>query len=292
MSRLRVIESISEMQTVSEDARLTGNRVTLVPTMGYLHEGHASLIRRARRDGDVVVVSIFVNPTQFGHGEDYESYPRDFERDLELIERCGGEVVFAPTEEEMYPDGFTTHADVVGLTDHLCGASRPGHFRGVATVVAKLFTACRPHAAVFGQKDAQQAMVIRRLSRDLNLGVEILVSPTIREADGLARSSRNVYLSEGERAAAPVLFHALQAGQRLALKGERRREHLISAMRAEIERSELADIDYVEAVSADRLRQDEDLNDSFLLAVAVRFGRARLIDNILVSSDPQRPESA
>lgn len=272
------------MRSASDEARGQGLRLTLVPTMGFLHAGHASLIRRARRDGDVVVVSLFVNPTQFGPEEDFSSYPRDFERDIKLIEACGGDMVFAPSVEEMYPDGFATHVHVDGVAEGLCGATRPGHFHGVATVVTKLFAAVRPHAAVFGQKDAQQALVIRRLSRDLDLGVEILVAPTIREADGLARSSRNVYLSEDERRQAPILFHALQHGRDLVAAGEREREVVVSAMRVEVERAKDAEIDYAAAVNAESLQETELLSGLVLLALAVQFGRARLIDNVLASA--------
>ena len=282
MAAPHVIKTVTEMQSASDEARRNRKRVTLVPTMGYLHAGHASLIRRARRDSDVVVVSIFVNPTQFGPKEDFSTYPRDFDQDLNLIETSGGDLVFAPPVEEMYPDGFSTSVNVDELTKNLCGASRPGHFAGVATVVTKLFTSCRPHAAVFGQKDAQQALVIRRLAMDLNLGVEILVSPTVREADGLARSSRNVYLTDGQRRKAPVLFHALQSGRLLVEGGESRRRVVIAAMRDALKSVDPEDIDYIEAVSADRLSEDEELQGAILLAAAVRFGRARLIDNVLV----------
>ncbi len=292
MARPQVIERIQAMQNASDEARGQGLRLTLVPTMGFLHDGHASLIRRARRDGDVVVVSLFVNPTQFGAEEDFASYPRDFDRDVKLIDACGGDIVFAPSVEEMYPDGFATHVDVDGLTEGLCGRSRPGHFRGVATVVTKLFAAVRPHAAVFGQKDAQQALVIQRLNRDLNLGVEILVAPTIREADGLARSSRNVYLSAAERRQAPILFHALQHGRDLVEAGARVRETVVSAMRAQVERAKDAEIDYVEAVSADSLLEAEMLTGPVLLALAVQFGRARLIDNVLVPVGGRSLESS
>lgn len=291
MATPRVIETVAEMQSTSDAARARGQRVTLVPTMGYLHEGHASLIRRARRDGDVVVVTVFVNPTQFGPKEDFDAYPRDLDRDLELIERNGGDVVFAPSVEEMYPDGFSTFVDLDALTDTLCGATRPGHFRGVATVVTKLFTACRPHAAVFGQKDAQQALVIRRLSADLHLGVHILVSPTIREADGLARSSRNVYLSTSERRQAPVLFHALQSGRDLILSGEKRRHVVMDRMRNRFNSVPEAEVDYVEAVDAATLETKDRIADEVLLAVAARFGRARLIDNLIVRV-PTSSESA
>jgi len=277
----RVITRVSEMQATAEEIRVGSQRLTMVPTMGYLHAGHASLIRRARRDGDVVVVSVFVNPTQFGPNEDFEDYPRDFDRDLQLIEANGGDIVFAPDAAEMYPEGYATHVDLEDLTSNLCAASRPTHFRGVATVVTKLFTACRPHAAVFGQKDAQQALVVQRLAKDLHLGVEILVSPTIREPDGLARSSRNVYLSASERAEAPALFHALQRGRKMIQDGERDRAKVNAAMRSAIERATSADVDYAEAVSAGGLREDATLRPPTLLAAAVRFGKARLIDNMI-----------
>ena len=284
VARPKVIEHVQAMQSVSDEARGQGLRLTLVPTMGFLHAGHASLIRRARRDGDMVVVSLFVNPTQFGPEEDFSTYPRDFESDLSLIEACGGDIVFAPSVEEMYPDGFATSVHVEGVAEGLCATARPVHFRGVATVVTKLFAAVRPHAAVFGQKDAQQALVIQRLSRDLNLGVEILVAPTIREADGLARSSRNVYLSADERRQAPILFHALQHGRDLVAAGEREREAVVSAMRTQVERAKDAKIDYAVAVNAESLRETEMLNGTVLLALAVQFGRARLIDNVLASA--------
>jgi pantoate--beta-alanine ligase len=270
------------MRAMSDTARGDDKRITLVPTMGFLHAGHASLIRRARRDGDVVVVSLFVNPTQFGPKEDFSSYPRDLERDRELISACGGDVLFAPTVEEMYPDGVAAYVDVDGLTESMCGASRPGHFKGVATIVTKLFTSVRPHAAVFGQKDAQQALVIKRLTRDLNLGVEILISPTVREADGLARSSRNAYLSDDERRRAAVLFYALQEGRQLILEGERDRDCVLARMRKLIEERSGAEIDYVESVDPETLVSDPYLERNTLLAVAVKFGRARLIDNVVV----------
>jgi pantoate--beta-alanine ligase len=241
------------MRALSDAARRAGQRITLFPTMGFLHAGHLSLIRRARRDGDVVVVSLFVNPTQFGPKEDFASYQRDFDRDRELINDCGGDVLFAPTIYGMYPERFSAFVDVDGLAETLCGASRLGNFKGVATIVTKLFTSVRPPAAVFGQKDAQQALLIKRLTRDLNLGVEILVSPTVRESDGLARSSRNAYLTEEERSVAPVLFYALQAGRRLILDGVLERNWVLDWMRKMVEGRPGLEIDYVEAVDTDSL---------------------------------------
>lgn len=279
------------MRALSETARRDCQRITLVPTMGFLHAGHASLIRRARRDGDLVVVSLFVNPTQFGPKEDFASYPRDFDRDQKLINDCGGDVLFAPMVDEMYPKGFSSFVEVEELAQTLCGVSRPGHFKGVATVVTKLFTAIRPHAAVFGQKDAQQALLIKRLSRDLNLGVEILISPTVRESDGLARSSRNAYLTEEERSIAPVLFYALQVGRRLVLDGARERDWVLDRIRRIIGDRPGLKIDYVEAVDADSLVVKSSLERQTLLAVAVNFGKARLIDNVFVDTDRARTES-
>jgi pantoate--beta-alanine ligase len=270
------------MQAASDVARVGGLRVVLVPTMGYLHAGHESLIRRASREGDVVVVSLFVNPTQFGPNEDYSTYPRDFDRDCERIAASGGHMVFAPAVDEIYPDGFSTRVEVDGLTERLCGASRPGHFGGVATVVAKLFGAVKPHAAVFGQKDAQQVLVIRRLTRDLNLDVEVLVSPTIREPDGLARSSRNVYLSDAERRRAPVLYSTLQEGEHLIRMGIRDRGQVLDRMTSLLTKIPDTVIDYVEAVDAESLKPESCLGSVTLLALAVKFGRARLIDNVIV----------
>lgn len=282
MASPQIIKIIADMQAASDVARAGGLRVVLVPTMGYLHAGHESLIRRASREGDVVVVSLFVNPTQFGPNEDYSSYPRDFDRDFDRITVSGGHVVFAPTVDEIYPDGFSTRVEVDGLTERLCGASRPGHFSGVATVVAKLFGAVKPHAAVFGQKDAQQVLVVRRLTRDLNLDVEVLVSPTIREPDGLARSSRNVHLSVAERRHAPILFSALQEGEHLIRMGIRNRGLVLDRMTSLLARVPDSVIDYVEAVDAESLKSESCLGPVTLLALAVKFGRARLIDNVIV----------
>ena len=264
--------------------RLKGKRVGLVPTMGFLHEGHLSLIRRARRCVDRVGGSVFVNPIQFGPQEDLEAYPRDFERDRVLIGDSGGDLIYAPDAEEMYPEGYASYVDVDGLTRHLCGTSRPGHFRGVTTVVTKLFAAVKPHVAIFGQKDAQQAAVIRRMVQDLNLDVEVLVSPTIREADGLAKSSRNKYLSPEERQEASVLYQALQKAKRLVADGERRSEVVIGEMRELIERRPLAQIDYIEAVDTAHLQPVEEFSGEILLALAVQFGKARLIDNLVVQT--------
>lgn len=294
MSGPRVIRSIPEMQTASDAMRSAGERVGLVPTMGFLHEGHQSLIRLAGRKADKVVVSVFVNPTQFGPGEDHARYPRDFDRDLECISSSGGHIVFAPTADEMYPEGFATGVTVDGLSEILEGASRPGHFKGVATVVTKLFTSVKPHAAIFGRKDAQQVAVIRRLVRDLNLDVEIIVAPTIRHADGLAQSSRNMYLSADERLQSTVLFQALSEVERQLRAGVRNPRELEAAMVRVIGRSELAGIDYVAVRDAETFEEVDEVRSPAVAVLAVRFGKARLIDNQFLdpgslSKVPDRP---
>ncbi len=254
--------------------------------MGYLHEGHLSLIRIARQHAGRVVVSLFVNPTQFGPGEDLERYPRDFERDRALCEKAGVDALFVPDAGDMYPHGFATSVDVRGtLTAGLCGASRPGHFAGVATVVTKLFNLCEPDVAVFGQKDAQQAAVIRRFTEDLDLPVQIVVAPIVREADGLAMSSRNVYLSPEERAQAVVLKRSLDAAVALFDRGERNVAAIINEVEELVSSTPLARIDYVELVDAHTLAPVDVLERPALLAVAVYFGKTRLIDNTLLPTD-------
>ena len=282
MGDLRVIRTVEEMHHAADQMRGAGHRIGLVPTMGYLHEGHLTLVRRAARVAERVVVSVFVNPIQFGPREDIGSYPRDFDRDLDLIGSAGCDLVYAPAAEEMYLEGRATYVDVDRLAEHLCGASRPGHFRGVATVVTKLFTAVKPHVAIFGQKDGQQAAVVRRMVRDLNLDVEVLVSPTVREPDGLAMSSRNRYLSPEERSEATVLYHALQEARALVRTGVRRSPVVIDAVKRTIESRPRALIDYVAVVDAWDLQPTEEVSGEVLLAVAARFGRARLIDNIVL----------
>ncbi len=279
---IRVIERIRAMQAWADEVRREGKRIGLVPTMGCLHEGHLSLIRLARERTDGVVVSIFVNPTQFGPGEDFEKYPRTFERDQELVEQAGGEVIFTPNVEEMYPPGFCTAVQVDKLTEGLCGASRPGHFRGVTTVVAKLLCAVKPHVAVFGQKDFQQAVVIRRMVRDLNLNVEIVIAPIVREADGLAISSRNAYLSPSERRVARVLFQSLEKARERVRAGEREASGIISAMKAEIEAKPMARIDYIEMVDAETIEPATRVEGRVLVALAVWIGKTRLIDNVVL----------
>ena len=282
---VEVIRTVSQMQDMADQLRQGGHHIGLVPTMGYLHEGHLSLVTRALQEANRVVVSIFVNPIQFGPKEDLAAYPRDLDRDLKLISDAGAHLAYVPDVSEMYPDGFATYVNVEGLTDNLCGSSRPGHFRGVTTVVAKLFTATKPHLAVFGQKDAQQVLVIQRMVRDLNLDVDVIVAPTVREADGLAKSSRNVYLTPEARKEAPVLYRALQMGKALIEEGARDPHQVLGAMRQLITEAPHAQIDYVEAVDMDRLAPLSVLSGRVLLAVAVYFGKARLIDNIWVERD-------
>ncbi len=279
---VKIIKTVREMHCAADSIRQAGLRIGLVPTMGYLHKGHLSLVRQALKVADRIVVSIFVNPLQFGPTEDLAAYPRNLDRDLKLLDQHDVHLAYLPDKKEIYPGDFATSVRVAKLTDRLCGASRPGHFEGVTTIVTKLFAAVKPHVAVFGQKDAQQTIVIQRMVRDLNLDVEILMAPTVREADGLAMSSRNAYLSAEERREAPALYRALMVGQKMIGRGERRTQRVIEAMRDVIEPQRCAEIDYIEAVDAKNLTPVAELKDSILLAVAVRFGNARLIDNALV----------
>lgn len=276
------------MQTVSTLADLRSSRLSLpgsvglVPTMGYLHEGHLSLVRRARADCDHVIVSIFVNPTQFGPAEDLSRYPRDLERDLNLLQPLGADLVWMPTAEMMYQDGYQTWVEVEGMTRPLEGAMRPGHFRGVTTVVAKLFNAVQPHRAYFGQKDAQQAAVIRQMARDLNFPVEVVVCPIVREPDGLAMSSRNVYLDPDQRQAATVLFQALTAAKDAYEEGERDAESLRGMMKAVLAGEPLAEVQYVSCADYDTLEELDTVKGKALLSMAVFIGKTRLIDNVVL----------
>ena len=276
---MRVVHTIAEARAVR---RALPGTWGFVPTMGYLHEGHLSLVRRARAENDRVAVSIFVNPTQFGPHEDYARYPRDLERDLRLLEPLGVDLVFVPSVEEMYPPGFQTWVIVEEVSRPLEGASRPGHFRGVATVVAKLFNILQPDRAYFGQKDAQQTVVIRRMVQDLNIPVEIVICPTVREPDGLAMSSRNSYLNPEERRAATVLFRALQAAKARYEAGERDAERLREAMREVIRAEPLARIDYVSVAHPETLQELERVEGPALLSLAVYIGTTRLIDNLML----------
>jgi pantoate--beta-alanine ligase len=273
---------MQEMRAASRAARRAGKRLGFVPTLGALHQGHISLVRAARVSSDVVAASIFVNPTQFGPNEDLAKYPRPFGRDREMLEREGVEFLFAPPVDEMYPGGAVTWVTVEGLSEKLDGRSRPGHFRGVTTVVAKLFHTVEPDAAFFGQKDAAQVAIIRRMVRDLNLPVEIVVCPIVREADGLAMSSRNAYLDPEQRKRALVLHRSLLKVQALAEAGERDAAKLLAVGREELAREGSARQDYFEIVDPDTLNPVVNTSGGALVAVAAYFGSTRLIDNILL----------
>lgn len=279
---MELFSTIAAVRAWSKGARKAGKRVGLVPTMGYLHDGHLTLMREARKQCDLVVVSIFVNPTQFGPNEDFARYPRDFDRDLNLCRSLGVDAIFHPSVEEIYPQPYLTYVNVEKITDTLCGASRPGHFRGVATVVTKLLNIVQPDAAFFGQKDAQQVTVIQRMVTDLNMDVEIVPVATVREADGLAMSSRNVYLGEAERQGALVLSRALNLAKSLAEAGEREARSIQQRMLDLITAESLATVDYVEIVDRQTLQPIDRLDRPALAAVAVKFGKTRLIDNVLL----------
>jgi len=276
---MQIIETVSAMRDWSERERRFGRRIALVPTMGFLHEGHLSLVRDARKRADRVVVSIFVNPTQFGPEEDFAAYPRDFARDCGLLEQEQIDIAFHPALAAMYPDGAETYVEVEKLSLSLCGAMRPGHFRGVATAVAKLFNIVRPHVAIFGEKDYQQLQVIRRMARDLSMEVEIVGHPIVREPDGLAMSSRNAYLTPDERRAAVCLSRSLCKAERLVKSGENSAQSLLLLVRAELAKEPLANLEYVKLCDPESLMDVETIDRSALIALAVRFGKARLIDN-------------
>jgi pantoate--beta-alanine ligase len=284
---LKICKTIHEMRAESRAIRGAGKRLGFVPTMGALHEGHLSLVRAARSSSDVVAASIFVNPTQFAANEDLAKYPRSFGRDRELLQGETVDLLFAPSVEEMYPAGAVTWVTVEGLSDKLDGRSRPGHFRGVTTVVAKLFHVVQPDAAFFGQKDAAQVAIIRRMVRDLNLPVEIVVCPIVRAADGLAMSSRNAYLDPDERKRALVLQRSLLRAEHLAETGERNAARLVAAGREEIDKESSVRLDYFEIVNPDTLDPLEDISGGGLVAVAAVVGGTRLIDNILLGN-PRR----
>ena len=278
-----VIKTVREVREHVRAWRNEGLSVGLVPTMGFLHEGHRSLIERAVAENDRVVVSIFVNPIQFAPNEDLESYPRDIEADRALCTDAGAAMIFNPEPAEMYPQGFCTAVDMNGLKFELCGKSRPIHFSGVCTVVTKLFNIVGPDRAYFGQKDAQQLAIIRRMVRDLNMPLEVLGCPIVREEDGLAKSSRNTYLNEQERAAALILSKTIFLGQKLVDEGERDAKKLIAAMEANIATEPLARIDYVDVVDAENIERIDRLEGEVLVAMAVHIGKTRLIDNFIAS---------
>ena len=277
-----VFEKNDEIKNFVSELKKRGHTLGFVPTMGYLHEGHLALVRSAKRTCQAVIVSIFVNPTQFGPQDDFERYPRDFERDLRLLEEEGVDAVFVPTVVEVYPKGYVTYVTLKGLTDCLCGRSRPGHFDGVATVVTKLFNMVRPDKAFFGQKDGQQVLVIRKMVEDLNMEPEIVTVPTVREPDGLAMSSRNFYLSREERKAAPVLYKGLMTAQAAFAKGEKKPERLCKIVGDILAAEPLARVDYVEVRSIPNLDPVEIIDRPVLLAAAVYFAKTRLIDNVVL----------
>jgi pantoate--beta-alanine ligase len=279
---MRIVERVEEMRDISDRARREGKRIGLVPTMGYFHQGHLSLMREGRRRCDIVVSSVFVNPLQFGPAEDLDRYPRDIARDISLAEQERVDYLFCPDEKQMYPDGFKTRVEVGELSEVLCGRSRPGHFAGVCTVLLKLFNIVKPHSAFFGQKDAQQAIIIKRMVADLNLDIDIVVLPIVREEDGLAMSSRNSYLSPDERKSATVCYRALILAGEMIASGERSSDKIKGEMRKLIESEPRAEIDYIDIVETDMLSHLSELKGDVLIALAVFIGRTRLIDNIMV----------
>ncbi len=279
---MKVVDTIPRMSTLVKIFKKEGKSISLVPTMGYLHEGHLSLVRAAKKHTDVVVMTIFVNPLQFGPKEDFEKYPRDLKRDEELATGAGADIIFSPSVKDMYPAGYATFVNVDRLTDTLCGPARPGHFKGVTTVVAKLFEIVRPDIAYFGQKDAQQAIVIKKMADDLNMGIEIKVMPIIREPDGLAMSSRNIYLSAGERKEALVLHESLKRAGEMVKSGERDSKKIIKAMQELIKGVPTAKIDYISIVDTVNLKEIKTIAGEILIAVAVFIGKTRLIDNSLM----------
>jgi pantoate--beta-alanine ligase len=278
------VDVLTTVAAVREARSAIGGSAGFVPTMGYLHEGHISLVRAARAADDAVFASIFVNPTQFSPHEDFAAYPRDPDRDLAMLQAAGADYVFLPSVEEMYPAGFETSVDVGSVSLPLEGAVRPGHFRGVATVVLKLFSIVQPTHAYFGQKDAQQLVVIKKMVRDLNLPVQVVPMPTVREADGLAMSSRNTYLTSEQRQAAPVLYQALTLAQEMWTRGVRDAEAIRSRMRELIEAEELASIDYISVANPETLMELDRVQGPALVSMAVRFGKTRLIDNVTLGA--------
>ena len=279
---MRVVSSIEEMKGLSRGLRKEDKTIAFVPTMGYLHGGHTELIRRAKGLSDVVVVSIFVNPTQFGPKEDYRSYPRDMERDLKICREEGVDVVFTPEVEEMYPEGFSTYVTVEGLSERLCGASRPGHFRGVTTVVAKLFNIVTPHIALFGLKDYQQQLIIKKMVRELNMDVKIVTVETVRDEDGLALSSRNRYLTDNERKVSRLIPEALKRAEECVKEGVSEASCIIEEMKKVIDRKPEIMVDYIKICHPETLEDVERVEGEVLVAIAAKVGRARLIDNLII----------
>ena len=279
---MEIVKEIEKMTALSQKWHQAGKIIAFVPTMGYFHQGHLSLISEGKKQGDVLVVSLFVNPIQFGPKEDLAAYPRDLQRDASLAEKQGTDVLFVPEEKEMYPEGYQTYVEVTQLTKYLCGVSRPGHFKGVTTVVAKLFNIIRPHIAIFGLKDYQQYIVIKRMVRDLNYPIKIIGCPIVREPDGLAMSSRNVYLTSKQRTSALSLYKSLNIAQEMVNKGEKKAKTIIEAVTTFIQKRPYTKIDYVKLCDPETLEELEEIRGNALLALAVKVGKARLIDNTIL----------
>ena len=279
---MNIIQNITEMDKYTTQLRQEGKTIGLVPTMGALHQGHISLMETARDESDHVIVSIFVNPAQFGPEEDYKVYPRDIKGDTEKIKSAGADTLFLPSVHQIYPEGYSTYAEVEGLSEIMCGKTRPGHFRGVATVVLKLFNIIKQHKAFFGQKDFQQTVVIKKMVKDLNLDTQIIVLPTVREADGLAMSSRNKYLNQEERTSAAVLYRSLSKARNLFDQGERSADILRDTVTRTIMSEPSARIEYIAIVHPDTLQEEKDVQKDTVIAIAARIGRTRLIDNIIL----------
>jgi len=279
---MKVIKKSKELQTLIEREKKKGKIIGLVPTMGYLHSGHISLIKRAKKDCGIVVVSIYVNPTQFGPGEDYQRYPRDLERDKKLAKEAGTDILFVPSDEEIYPDSFHTYIQVEELSKRLCGVSRPIHFRGVATIVAKLFNIVKPTKAYFGWKDAQQLIILKKMVKDLNMDVEVVGLPTVREKDGLAISSRNKYLSKQERKIAPILYQALVKAKKMVNSGENNSARVLQQAKDLIKKKKGVKIDYLKAINLIDLKDAKKIKKNTLIAIAAWIGKTRLIDNVII----------
>jgi pantoate--beta-alanine ligase len=278
-TRMKIIKSVKKMQSYSESLRLQGKRIAFVPTMGYFHEGHLALMKEAKKMADCVVVSIYVNPSQFGPKEDFSKYPRDLKRDLKMAESVNVDVIFYPPDDEIYPADYQTYVDVEKVTQNLCGMSRPGHFRGVTTICLKLFNIVKPHIAIFGKKDFQQFISIKRMVDDLNLDLQIIGLSTVREADGLAMSSRNKYLQNNERSSVLTLSDSLKLAQKLYSSGERKASVIIKEVKKLIKKADYTDIDYVKICEINTLNDVKEIKNQSVIALAVKVGKTRLIDN-------------
>jgi len=285
MQKMKIIDSINEMQSYSESRRLQGGKIAFVPTMGYFHEGHLSLMKEAKKMADCVVVSIYVNPTQFGPKEDFSKYPRNFDRDLKMAESVNVDVIFYPSNDEMYPANYQTYVNVEKVTQNLCGISRPGHFRGVTTVCCKLFNIVKPHIAIFGKKDFQQFIAIKSMITDLNLDLQIIGLATVREEGGLAMSSRNVYLKKDEMSSALTLVGALKLAQKLYADGERQSSVIIKEAKKLINTASDTDIEYIKICDTATLEDVDEINDEAVIALAVKVGKTRLIDNFVFGEE-------